>query len=90
MTPNMFSIVVYILCAATSGVCAALLVRGYRQTRARLLFWSALCFVGLAINNLVLIFDVRVVPETDLSTWRLVPALAGIVVLLYGLIWETR
>lgn len=86
----MFAIVVYILCAVTSAICAALLVRGYRQSGARLLFWSALCFAGLALNNLVLIVDVRIVPEVDLMTWRLVPALAGVLVLLYGLIWETR
>lgn len=90
MTPNMISIVVYILCAATSGVCAALLVRGYRQSGARLLFWSALCFIGLAINNVLLIVDERMFPDLNLLTWRLVPALAGVAVLLYGLIWETR
>jgi hypothetical protein len=86
----MFANVVYVLCAATSTLCAALLYRGYRQSGARLLFWSAWCFVGLALNNIVLIVDVRVVPDVDLSSWRLVPALAGVALLLYGLIWETR
>jgi hypothetical protein len=86
----MFANVVYILCAATSTLCAVLLYRGYRASGARLLFWSALCFLGLALNNIVLIVDVRVVPEIDLSSWRLVPALAGVALLLYGLIWETR
>ncbi len=87
---NMFSTIVYILCAATSAVCAALLVRGYRRSGARLLFWSALCFIGLALNNLVLLVDLRVVPQVDLATVRLLPALAGVLLLLYGLIWETR
>lgn len=86
----MFANLVYILCAATSAICALLLYRGYRSSRARLLFWSCLCFVGLALNNVLLIIDVRVVPLTDLSTWRLVPAVLGIGALLYGLIWETR
>ena len=54
------------------------------------MFWSALCFVGLALNNLMLIVDVRFIPEIDLSTWRMVPAVIGVAVLLYGLIWETR
>lgn len=81
---------VYILCAATSSVCAALLFRGYRRTNVRLLYWSALCFVGLALNNVVLIIDVRVVPLVDLSTWRMLPALVGVMLLLWGLIWETR
>jgi hypothetical protein len=86
----MFANVVYILCAATSSLCAGLLFRGYRRTGARLLFWSALCFVGLALNNVMLIVDVRVMPGIDLSTWRVVPAIAGAALLLYGLIWETR
>lgn len=86
----MFANAVYILCAVTSALCAILLLRGYRQSGARLLFWSALCFLGLALNNVVLIVDVRVLPEIDLLTWRLVPALAGVGLLVYGLIWETR
>ena len=86
----MFANVVYILCAITSGACAALLYRGYRSSGARLLFWSSLCFLGLAANNLLLIVDVRVVPAFDLSAWRLLPALFGVGALIYGLIWETR
>jgi hypothetical protein len=86
----MFANVVYILCAATSSLCAGLLFRGYRRSGARLLFWSALCFIGLALNNVMLIVDVRVVPGIDLSTWRMVPAVAGAALLLYGLIWESR
>jgi hypothetical protein len=86
----MFADVVYILCAATSSLCAGLLFRGYRKSGARLLFWSALCFIGLALNNVMLIIDVRVVTGIDLSTWRMIPAVAGAALLLYGLIWETR
>lgn len=86
----MFANIVYILCAATSSLCAGLLFRGYRRSGARLLFWSALCFIGLALNNVMLIVDVRVVPGIDLSTWRMVPAVVGAALLLYGLIWETR
>jgi hypothetical protein len=86
----MFANLVYILCAATSSLCAGLLLRGYRRSGARLLFWSALCFIGLALNNILLIVDVRVVPDIDLSTWRMLPAVAGAALLLYGLIWESR
>ena len=86
----MFANIVYILCAATAITCAVLLFRGYRQSGARLLFWSALCFIGLALNNILLVIDVRVVPNIDLSAWRVLPALAGVMLLLYGLIWETR
>jgi hypothetical protein len=81
---------IYVLCALTSGLCAVLLLRGYRETGARLLLWSGLCFVGLALNNVLLIVDLRFVPDVDLSIWRQVPAVAGIGLLLYGLIWETR
>lgn len=86
----MFANLVYILCAATASLCAVLLLRGYRRSGTRLLFWSAVCFIGLALNNVLLIVDVRFVPAVDLSTWRMVPALAGAMLLLYGLIWETR
>ena len=82
--------VVYVLCAATSVACAGLLLRGYTRTGTRLLLWSGLCFVGLALNNLTLVIDLMVLPDTDLSIWRLVPAAAGILLLLYGLVWEAE
>lgn len=82
-------LVVYVLCALTSIACALMLLRGYRHTRVRLLFWSALCFACLAVNNLVLIVDVRILPEQDLSALRSLPSLLGIGLLLYGLIWES-
>jgi hypothetical protein len=80
----------YILCTLTSIGCAVLLLRGYKQSGSRLLFWSGLCFVGLALNNILLIIDVRVLPEIDLSNIRLLPALAGLLLLIFGLIWEKR
>ena len=80
---------IYVLCALTSILCTVLLVRGYRQSRVRLLFWSAWCFAFLALNNLVLIVDVRVLTEVDLYFWRAVPAVVGVALLVYGLVWET-
>lgn len=80
---------IYILCALTSIACTVLLVRGYRQSRARLLFWSALCFAGLALNNILLIVDIRILPDVDLQIWRAVPAVIGVLLLVYGLVWET-
>ncbi len=85
----MLATAIYILCALTSAMCAALLLRGYSQSRARLLFWSGLCFAGLAVNNLLLIVDLRVLPSLDLEMWRTVPALIGVALLVYGLVWET-
>lgn len=81
---------VYLLCAATSAACALLLLRAHRRTATPLLLWSGLCFVGLALNNVLLVVDAIVVPDVDLSTLRLVPAVVGVAFLLYGLVWESR
>ena len=80
---------VYVLCALTSLACTWLLLRSYAETRVRLLLWSGLCFVGLALNNVILFVDKVVAPDVDLSTVRLLPAFVGVSVLLFGLIWES-
>ena len=81
---------VFLLCFATSVVCLILLVRSYLRTRTRLLLWSSLCFVFLALNNLLLFIDVVVFPvEVDLLPYRQLTSLIGVSVLLYGFIWET-
>jgi hypothetical protein len=86
----MIGTVVYALCAMTSIACAWLLLRGYARTRVRLLLWSGLCFSGLALNNILLFIDVRVLPDVDLSIVRTIPAVIGMLLLVYGLVWETR
>ncbi|MGH2942291.1 MAG: DUF5985 family protein [Solirubrobacteraceae bacterium] len=83
-------VVVYVLCALTGSVCAYLLLRSYRRNRLRLLLWSGVCFTGLALNNVLLFVDKVLVADTDLSLLRSASALAAVLVLLYGLIWETR
>jgi hypothetical protein len=80
---------IYVLCAATSMFCAFLLFRGWRASRQRLLFWSALCFSGFAVNNMLMVVDFMVVPTIDLSIFRHVTALSSLGVLLFGLVWET-
>lgn len=82
--------IIYGLCTATATLCAVLLLRGFFRTKARLLLWSGLCFVGLGINNLFLVLDHIFFPAMDLSLARLVPGLAGMLLLLYGLIWEAE
>lgn len=82
--------IVYILCALTSLCCAVLLLRGYRRSGVRLLLWSGLCFAGFFLNNVLLFVDLRVIPTVDLAVIRMLPALVGIALLLYGLIWETE
>jgi hypothetical protein len=79
---------IYFLCALTSMTCAWLLIRSYLKTRFRLLFWSGLCFVGLSMNNALLLVDKLIVPTIDLSLWRLLLALLALLLLLFGLIWE--
>lgn len=81
--------VVYSLCLVTSVACAGLLVRSYLHSRARLLMWSALCFVLLAFNNLFLVLDMVVFREIDFTWPRHLAALAAVSVLLFGFIWET-
>ena len=82
---------VYILCALTSILCAVLLFRGYRANRTRLLFWASLCFLFLAINKVVLYFDLVILPvQIDLFWYRSTAALIGMLVLVFGLTWESR
>jgi len=79
---------IYGLCAATASMCAFLLLNNYRRSRSRLLLWSGLCFIGLALNNFLLVVDRLFLPLIDLSTIRLVPAFIGIAFLIYGLVCE--
>jgi hypothetical protein len=86
----MMASVVYALCALTSGLCAVLLLRAYRASRARLLLWSSLSFIGLAFNNLLLFVDLVVLPTVDLLLYRSLMAALAVMVLLLGLIWDSR
>ena len=81
------ALLVYTLCALTSLACALLLLRGYRRSGARLLLWSGLCFLGLFTNNALLMVDTRV--GYDLSVMRSIPAVLGVLLLIYGLVWES-
>ena len=79
---------VYVLCAATSLACAVLLLRSYREQRVALLLWSGLCFVGFTLGNAALIVDRVVLPASDLWLLRGLPVLAGLGILIYGMIWD--
>ena len=70
--------------------CLVLLARSYARTRTRLLLWSALAFVALSLNNLLLFVDVIVLPtQVDLVPLRQLTSLVAASVLLYGFIWES-
>lgn len=81
---------VYLLCALTSILCGFLLFRGYRESRTKLLLWSSICFAGLALNNVLLVLDLLLVPQVDLSILRSSIALLALFALLFGLVWESR
>ena len=86
--PDAFPTAVYILCFLTSSACAFLLARNYRRTGARLLMWSALCFGLLGLNNLVVIFDLLILPNMNFRETRLALSLAAVSVLLFGFVWD--
>jgi hypothetical protein len=81
----------YSLCTLTAFLCSWLLLRAYRRSRYRLLLWGGLCFVGLTLNNGLLVVDKLVLAETtSLFLLRLIVALAAMLVLLYGIIWDAE
>ena len=86
-----FNLILYLMAVLTCLACTVLMGRSYLHTGVRLLLWGTLCFVGLSISNVLLFFDLIVFPtDVDLRLWRLAAALAGLLFLLYGFIWEDR
>lgn len=88
--PTTLKLVLTLLASLTSLACMVLLFRAYFATGLRLLLWSALCFVCLTANNVLLFFDLVVFPDLDLRVYRLCTALAGVLLLLYGFLWEAE
>ncbi|QRK13678.1 hypothetical protein JQX13_18915 [Archangium violaceum] len=81
---------VFLLCAATSLACAVLLLRGYAHNRVPLLLWSSLCFVGLAVNNMLLVVDLVIIPGRDLLLFRNLSGLLALALLVFGLVWDSE
>jgi hypothetical protein len=88
--PDTLKMILTLLASLTSLACMVLLFRAYFANGLRLLLWSALCFVCLTANNVLLFFDLVVFPDLDLRIYRLYTALAGILLLLYGFLWEAE
>ena len=86
----MMGVVVYALCALTACLCATLLLRAHARTRSPLLWWSGLCFVLLALNNVMVVVDLVLLPDVDLFFVRNAAALGGMMLLLYGLVWRSE
>lgn len=81
---------VYLLCALASLWCAIALFRTYVRRRSRVLLWSSLCFIGLALNNAILFLDLVILPATDLSLVRAWIGAGAVLVLVIGLIWDVE
>lgn len=83
--------IVYILGTLTTLLCAVLLLRAYMQGRVKLLLWSGLCFMGLTVSNVLVFIDLVILPSTiDLYLARLFAASVAMLLLLYGLVWESE
>ena len=86
------AVLIYALCSITALACGVLLLLGARRTRSRMLFWSGLCFGGLALSNALVVVDAvdAVLPGWNFGTIRLVVSLVAVSLLLYGLIFEEK
>jgi len=85
----MLQLVVNVLGTVTAGLCAVLLLRAFGVVRRRLLLWCGLCFAGLTVANALLIVDLNFVPDVSLYRWRLGAAAFSMLLMLYGLIFES-
>ena len=83
------ALIVNSLGVLTAFLCAVLLLRGYARTRKRLLLWSGLCFLGLTVSNALVIVDLGLIPGVNLYTLRLAVAAGSMILLLYGLVFES-
>jgi hypothetical protein len=82
---------VYLLGTVVTLLCAILLLRAYHGVRMKLLLWSGLCFVGLTVSNALLCIDLILLPETvNLYMWRLASAAGAMLLLIYGLVFESE
>lgn len=84
----MIAEIVYVLCAVTSLTAVLLLLRAYLRSRVRLLLWTTIFFLGLTVNNVLIVLDLVLFPEVSLVAWRQMAAFISACLMLYGLIWD--
>lgn len=82
-------VAVYVLCALTALGCALLLARAWLRAGTPLLLWCAVGFAALAVTNVLLVVDLVLVRSVDLRLTRNLLTLAGLAVILHGLLRET-
>lgn len=87
---GLFPAIVYGLCFTTSAACSLLLYRSFRRSRDGMLFWSAMCFLFLAINNLIVIVDLLFLPAWDLRLFRLCASLTAVALIVFGFVWRSE
>lgn len=80
----------YIFGMLVALLCCILLARGYKQSRQRLLLWSSVCFLGLALHSGLIFVDLVLLPNTDLHVLRRSMLAVSMMVLIVGLIWESQ
>jgi len=81
---------VYVFATLVALLCGVLLLRASFRARKRLLLWSGLCFVGLAISNALVIVDLVILQTVDLYLYRLAIGAAAMLVLVFGLVWDSE
>jgi hypothetical protein len=82
---------IYLLGTLVVLACGLLLARGYKQSRQRLLLWSSICFLGLAVSNALTFLDLSVLPQAiDLHMLRHSVTGIATLVLVYGLVWDSE
>lgn len=86
VTPS--GLTIFFLSAVVSAFVASLLLRSFRRSRQRVLFWSFLCFALLALESAETLIDYVLPPSVDLRFPRVLTALAALCALLYGFMWE--
>jgi hypothetical protein len=80
--------ILYLLCFLTSLSCCLLLIRSYRRNKSKVLLWTAACFVLLAVDNLLVVLDLVLLPDVDLLLARLLATLLAVSTLIIGFVWE--
>ena len=82
---------VYLLGMFVALACGVLLARGFKRSRQRLLLWSSICFLGLALSGALTFLDLSLLgPEIDLHLVRRAVTAVSMLVLLYGLVWDSE
>lgn len=82
--------IVFSMSLIASAICALLLARAFARSGVRMLFWSAVSFGFLAVNNALAVIDIVALPDSSIPELRLSASLIAVGVLIYGFIWRSE